>query len=61
LKKKEVEDKQAMLEKSKSKYSPSWKVGTRKKETTNIGKPPSVTPGETQEKNKKDKSDSTEV
>jgi hypothetical protein len=55
LKKKEVEDKQATLEKRRSKYSPSLKVGTRKKETTNTGKPPLVAPGETQEKNKKDK------
>jgi len=61
LKKKEVEEKKVTLEKSRSKDSPSRKVGTRKKETTNTGKPPSSAPGETQERNKKDKVDNTEV
>jgi hypothetical protein len=49
------------MEKRRSKYPPSQKDSTRKKETTNTGKPPSATPGETQEKSKKDKADDTEV
>ena len=47
LKKKEAEEKQDMMEKNRSKYSPSQNIGTRKKEITNKGKPPSITLEET--------------
>jgi len=46
LKRKEAEEKVTM-DKRKDKDSPSLKIGTRNKETTNTGKPPLTTSGET--------------